>query len=612
MYSVVCGFRKKLMILVSICLILSIIISVNGEEINFSSLLTNHQDSYQLSSLAPHSAILIEYDDNFTDYGFSGNGSEVNPFIIEDYNISISNGNCIKIKSTTKFFIIRNCFTDGPLLGIGIENLAPGTASIINNTLIIGHAHGIQIQSTNNVTISNNTCIGKYRDAGVNTGITLYKSENCIISNNTAYNKGIRLWEGFNSIVRNNSMYNCGISYNRPSYAECTSYTIENNRVNDKPLGYFIDENSLNIQSSPYGQLILINCDYSNIQNQVISNSFDGISLFYSRESSISNNTCINNTGSGIYLFESSSNEVQNNTCDNNLENGLFIHFSFECIILDNNLAYNGKLGIILGSASNTQINDNHCINNSWIGIGGFYADSATVENNLCIGSEIAGIDLDISPNSIIKNNTCRLNDYHGIWIRASDNTEISLNEVYDTEGEGIHFQYSSNIHVFNNSCYQNEYGIRSWGVENCIIEANLLSNNSKYGIKFHDSSSCVLTYNHIENNTEYGIYLTDCSGFTIHHNNFVNNNESTSQAYDNGGVSNIWYDTYTDEGNFWTDYLGTGSYFIDGDSSSFDLYPLESQSIPQLNEFRIISIIPFISLSAIVILLVRKKKKTC
>ncbi len=320
MSSVRSGFGRRLLILVSILFILSMFTGTKESDLSYLSIRGFQQISNQISSLTPQSAILIEIDYNFTDFGFIGNGSEVNPFIIEDYNITVSNGNCIKIKSTTKFFIIRNCYTDGPLIGIGVEDLAPGTASIINNTLIIGHAAGIQIQSSNNITISNNTCIGKYRDEGVNTGITLYKSENSIISNNTAYNKGIRLWEGFNSIIRNNSLYNCGISYNRPSYAESHSYIIENNLVNNKPIGYFIDQNSLNIQSSLYGQLILIHCDNSNIQNQVISNSFHGISLIQSRYSLLNNNTCNNNTGSGIYLFESSFNDVHNNTCEYNLE----------------------------------------------------------------------------------------------------------------------------------------------------------------------------------------------------------------------------------------------------------------------------------------------------
>ncbi|MCE7748329.1 MAG: hypothetical protein GPJ51_08020 [Candidatus Heimdallarchaeota archaeon] len=611
MYSVVCGFRKKMMILVSICLILSIIISVNGEEINFSSLLTNHQDSYQLSSLAPHSAIIIENDDNFTDYGFDGNGSESNPYIIENYNITATGLSGIYVGFTEKYFEIRNCLIDSSSLGIRFEYVTSGTGAIYNNTFVIGHADGIQILNSNNVTISNNTCIGRFLDEGDNGGIVIARSQYCLIENNSAYNKGIRLIDSFHCIVRNNSLYNCGLSFLRPTYAQCFSHTIENNTVNGKQLGYFIDQNSIHIQNSSFGQIVLVNCDNSIIENQNISKTFNGISLFYTGNSFIGNNTCNNNIGDGIYLFESSVNIVQNNTCKDNLENGIFFHFSIWNTASKNQLISNGHHGIYLVSASDSSVYDNLCISNSWTGIYGFYASSASIENNLCVGSALYGISLYNSPYSTILNNTCLSISNQGIFLRASDETDIALNNVTNNGASGIEVQISRYIHIYNNSCYNNKYGISVWGTDRIIIEANYMINNSLNGIQIYDSSKCILTYNRLENNTEYGVYLFDSSSCTIHHNNFVNNNESTSQAYDSGGLSNTWYDIYTDEGNYWSDHLGSGSYFIDGDSSSFDPYPLESQSIPQLNEFRIILIIPFIVLSAIVILLVRKKKKT-
>ena len=62
----------------------------------------------------------------------------------------------------------------------------------------------------------------------------------------------------------------------------------------------------------------------------------------------------------------------------------------------------------------------------------------------------------------------------------------------------------------------------------------------------------------------------------TIHHNNFVDNNPSgTSQAYD-GGTKNVWFDSQNLEGNYWSDWSGTGSYSIDGYGGTVDSYPLE------------------------------------
>ena len=601
-------YKRKIILLVTVCLILSIFVGAKDTKLIIgTSEEPSQPSSNYISSLTPHSTILIENDDNFTDYGFTGNGSESEPFIIENYNITVIGAIGIHIAHTTKFFVIRNCFIDSSSLGIRIQYKTLGNASIFNNTFIIGHSDGIQISYSNYVTISNNTCIGKYRE----NGIVLSNSDYCIVENNTAYNSGIRIVHGgTNHTIQNNDFHNCGLDIIRPTYAECSSYTIEINTVNDKPLAYFIDQTGLIIQNSIYGQLMLVNCDNSRIENQIISNAFNGISLFYCRDSSISNNTCNNNTETGIYLFEASSNIIQNNTCAYNLENGIFLHFSISCIASDNELLNNGNRGIYLISATNSMIYDNLCLENSWTGISGFYASSATIENNLCIGSEIYGIGLDISPYSIISNNTCLSNEYKGIYLRSSEDTEISLNTINNTEGDGIHIQYTSNIHIYNNSCSQNVNGINNRVSDIVIIEANILFNNSKYGIKIYDSNLCILTYNHLENNTEYGIYLLDSSSCTIHHNNFVNNYfGSTSQAYDSGGTNNVWYNIYSDEGNYWSNYLGSGFYYIDGDSNSYDPYPLENQSVPILKENIIISFIPLIAFSTIVFLILRKRK---
>ena len=88
------------------------------------------------STKTPHSPIIITCDGNFSDYGFPGNGSAVNPFIIENYNITTNDEIGISILDTTKFFIIRNCYIDAYRRGIDIENTAIGTASIINNICI--------------------------------------------------------------------------------------------------------------------------------------------------------------------------------------------------------------------------------------------------------------------------------------------------------------------------------------------------------------------------------------------------------------------------------------------------------------------------------------------
>lgn len=62
----------------------------------------------------------------------------------------------------------------------------------------------------------------------------------------------------------------------------------------------------------------------------------------------------------------------------------------------------------------------------------------------------------------------------------------------------------------------------------------------------------------------------------TIFLNAFINNNPNGNlQALDHG-VSNVWFDNETKEGNHWPDWQGSGSYLIEGLASSSDQYPLD------------------------------------
>ena len=106
----------------------------------------------------------------------------------------------------------------------------------------------------------------------------------------------------------------------------------------------------------------------------------------------------------------------------------------------------------------------------------------------------------------------------------------------------------------------------------------------------------------YLQENLKYGVKL-ESNGFNIiHNNNFTDNMyEGSSQAYDDG-FRNTWYDTETMEGNYWSDYDGTGNYSIDGSAGSVDLYPFEEHEESSTSEILfsflfalLISIIPLL-----------------
>ena len=401
--------------------------------------------------------------------------------------------------------ILINC-TDVTVRDQIINNAGTGlflgfcTDSVIVNNTCSNNDYGIRFSSSGSSTVANNTC------------------------NNNVW--GIYLFSSGTSIVANNTFTNCGLYIIEDTIDAYLSYTLENNWVNGKKLGFYTNLDSTIISEPVYGQLILVNCTNVTVRDQTLNNAGTGLFLYSCIYSTINNNTCSNNYH-GFYLVSSVSSTVANNTCNSN-----------------------GYLGIYLSSSGSSTVANNTC-NSNGEGIFLVSSVSSTVANNTCNSNGYLGIYLSSSGSSTVANNTCSNNDY-GFSLVSSD--------------------YST---VANNTCNNNWYGIYLLDSSSSTV-ANNTCNNNWYGILLYESDSCVVTYNLLQDNEVYGVYLRyDSDNNLIHHNTFVHNYlGGTSQAFDDC-VNNYWYDTETLGGNYWSDWSGTGSYPIDGSAGAVDLYPL-------------------------------------
>ncbi|GAH02591.1 unnamed protein product, partial [marine sediment metagenome] len=203
--------------------------------------------------------------------------------------------------------------------------------------------------------IINNTC-----ENNNDRGIELSYSDNSTVINNTCNNndRGIDIWSSDSSTVANNTFTNCGLKISEETIDAYLSYTVENNWVNEKPLGFYTNLDSTIIAEPVYGQLILANCTNVIVRDQILNNATTGLSLFCCTYSVIINNTCNNNVYDGIYLYSSGSSTVTNNTCENN------------------------NFGIYLLYSGSSTVTNNTCKNNNNQGIDILFSDSSTVANN--------------------------------------------------------------------------------------------------------------------------------------------------------------------------------------------------------------------------------------
>ena len=77
---------------------------------------------------------------NFTDYGFDGSGSELKPYIIENYSITITEENGIYITTSSDSNLVNNTCTNNLN---GIMKSSSSGSSLINNNCSNNSNRGI-------------------------------------------------------------------------------------------------------------------------------------------------------------------------------------------------------------------------------------------------------------------------------------------------------------------------------------------------------------------------------------------------------------------------------------------------------------------------------------
>lgn len=321
----------------------------------------------------------------------------------------IINNNCsnnykgILLRDCHNNTILENYLFDNSENGIFIENsnfteiignsVSFSTQGIVlksicsNNTISMNKVeecgkNGIALEGIcNNNTISQN----KIAECGYE-GINLSWGNNSynVISDNEIkdihmYSVGIFVGGKYNKLIRN-SMENSGMALSSSStLQELTTHTIDStNLVNEKLIYYYANKTQLGRHNfSNAGQILLVNCNNSEISNIDFTRVTSGIILYYCDNNLIQNISAKNKIAYGIVLISSNNNlfldiEVidvgigfyawfsHNNTFQNNIVQHNYYGIRFVgCInntILDNYIYNNSKEGFSIDSDSNGNI----------------------------------------------------------------------------------------------------------------------------------------------------------------------------------------------------------------------------------------------------------------
>jgi parallel beta-helix repeat protein len=463
-----------------------------------------------------------------------GYGNETHPYVIEGLNIT-ADSVCIDIENTNAFFEIRSCLISASSLsasnGIIFDNVTNG---IIRNCTINMHEKGVYWYSSDNCTMINNTATDNDDE-----GFSIFYSDNCILVNNTSSNNqynGIGFMGSSNCVVESNKITNINVGLNLISSDNCT---LRDNIITGTDYGIILDNSN----------------DCSLLENSVTGSSEFGFYLDESLNCSLTDNTFLY-CGVGVvgnqamyWLHESTGNTV------NGKGFGYFQRISSS--VIDGSLY--GQ--IILVNCTGIEVEDGMFSQVSQ-GIQLAFCTDCTLSNNAASSNSVNGIDIYYSDFCTLVGNTAN-NDNYGIYLDHSDNCTLTDNTVIDAYESGINLYYSQNGTLIHNTLLDSYEGIRLGHSDHCTLMYNIAVDNGR-GIALETGSQ----YNKI--------YLNRMQPFGPA--------VPVSITSLDNGETNSWDDGIS-IGNYYTDYIGTGTYPIEGSAGSIDHYPfIWDRTIPILD----------------------------
>jgi parallel beta-helix repeat protein len=199
------------------------------------------------------------------------------------------------------------------------------------------------------------------------------------------------------------------------------------------------------------------------------------------------------------------------------------------------------------------------------------------IVNNIILNHGFDGIHIDESPSVEISGNKISQNIQEGIFIASSNGITINENIIKENGFSGIHLLWSNLSMIFENEFSRHNFsGSYFVNLETLQFSNNNVSNNEN-GFVGESVISSNVTNNIFKKNDYYGVTMDDnCSNNVLAANLFIENNQNvldaSSQAKDDG-TDNKWFN-HLNQGNNWTDWIGSGSYLVDGSAGNLDLYP--------------------------------------
>jgi len=550
---------------------------------------TEQTQKATIAKYTTHESISINGNDDFAAQGWPGEGTESNPYIIQDLEIDMTgiNTHAINISNSDVHFEITNCFLHDakgvyPYAGAGIflSNVANGFLSdnVCNDNLI-----GIQVEYSVDNNISGNTCL---RNDWY--GIFLASSENGNISNNNCSdNSDSGIMTQSESIYNNLSNNFCSNNRWDGIYDGGIGSTLFNNTCTYNMFG--IED------QGETTALIGNNCSYNRY----------GISGVCTGHAFINNN-CSYNTEDGIRLIGYSDpgiTSLMQCTITWNGGYGIYarsIDYGIILDIEDCDVSNNSWTGVYLEAGTDLNLTLSHstitwnCVSGGWTsgieaytGIGDLdiAVDDSTISfngNDGIYAEANRDLNLTVSYTAVLSNRQTG-SWSGGIEAYANNNVDINLTGciIDDQADAGIFAEAEVNVSLDLKDC-DLSWNAGGWGMDGGIVvdccqniraemEGCNISNNDAWGIYLEPTLSQTIevkdsaiswngedgvyatssVFNAVDSDFSYnggcGLRLTRANGGLVHDNTIQGNSDYGIEILDPSSGNNlVWNNKMT------------------------------------------------------------------
>jgi parallel beta-helix repeat protein len=474
----------------------------------------------------PHPQIMIYTPSDFIDLGFSGNGAESTPFVIENLLITSVgqeywDASCIRITGCPGIcYTIRNCMVSGsraPWLEYAGISLLSGIAQIEDCEVL--------------------NC-----SVGIATGGIPVTIEDCRVWNCSEY--GVMIEDSNDCTIASSRIELYYFQGLKVSYS--SNINIYTNLFLCDSLG-----------TGELGQhLWLENCESIYLENNEFRGGNANMVLFarYCTDLLVKNNEFTSDSDVAFYVVSSNNTQVLDCTFERELPSihrPPIFHIGGVGMEPEHQTAWNAFVKNCtftnfdtarMWFVKNSTITNCHFYNTTVIAS----ADSARILHNDFVNGSISN------------------------FFNAIGGVEIAHNTITQVEAMGIQ-DSGVNSYIHNNTLIgtglTDSVGI---GLGNrSIVHLNTIR-KFHYGISGPGSlcSGCIITNNTIQGNT-IGLYLGQSAGENkIYYNCFIDN----GQGADDNDHNNQW-DDGVNMGNYWTEILFPGEYIVPGYALAVDRY---------------------------------------